>query len=186
MSLQEQQNLLAKLYTDADFRLAFLSQPKKKGAAYDLSESEIGEIARIMPEELNFFAESLFWKRLREVEKFLPATKKVLAEDFTGLFRVFSQNFNPQKVKKHFEDAHGFARFLQKQDISNLARSAAKFERAKLEFFGFEKLLVVCRLDCDVRHLLSSDATKPKEINEGRKKIAVWLRTGKRVRHFFI
>ena len=49
MSLQKQQNLLAKLYTDAEFRRAFLSEPEKIGAENDLSEREIAEIAGIMP-----------------------------------------------------------------------------------------------------------------------------------------
>src|SRR6185369_7897216 len=104
MSLQEQQNLLAKLYTDAEFRRAFLSMPEKIGIENELNKIEIKEIAGIMPEELDFFADSLFWKRLREVEKFLPLTRKVLGEDFINYFRRFSQNFNPQTVKKHIED----------------------------------------------------------------------------------
>src|SRR5215213_1679726 len=124
MSLEQQQNLLAKLYTDAEFRRAFLSQPAKIGA-----ENDFSEIAAIMPEELDFFADSLFWKRLREAEKFLPLTRKILGEDFTDNFREFSQQFNPQTVKKHFEDALGFARFLRKGKISDLAKNAAKFEQ---------------------------------------------------------
>ena len=176
MSLLEQQNLLAKLYTDAEFRRAFLSQPEKIGAENFLDENEIAEIFAIMPEELEFFADSLFWKRVREVEKFLPLTRKVLGEDFTTRFREFSQSFNPQTVKKHFEDALEFCRFLRAQEVSGLAKSAAKFEQAKLEFFGIEKRLVVCRLDYDVRM----------EIPEKKKKIAVWLRIGKRIKHFYI
>ncbi len=174
MSLQHQQNLLAKLYTDAEFRRAFLSEPEKIGAENDLDEAEIREIAAIMPEELNLFANSLFWKRLREVEKFLPVTHKVLGADFTKNFREFSQTFNPQTVKKHFEDALEFCRFLRAQEVSDLAKSAAKFEESKLEFFGFEKRLVVCRLDYDVRMEIP------------KKKIAVWLRIGKRIKHFYI
>ena len=177
MGLEQQQNLLARLYTDADFRRAFLSEPEKVGAENDLTGAEIGELAAIMPEELNFFAESLFWKRLREVEKFLPLTRKVLAADFTALFREFSQTFNPQSVKKHFEDALEFCLFLHgARDVSDLARSAAKFERSKLEFFGHEKRLVVCRLDYDLRM----------EVPEKKKVTAVWLRFGRRIRHFYV
>ena len=176
MSLQEQQNLLARLYTDAEFRRAFLSEPEKIGAENDLTAGEIREIAAIMPEELDFFADSLFWKRLREVEKFLPLTRKILGEDFAGHFREFSRKYNPQTIKKHFEDALEFTRFLRLLDLSAPAGSAVKYEQAKLLFFGLEKRLVICRLEYDHR----------KEIPEKRKLIAVWLRIGKRVRNFYL
>jgi len=186
MSLKEQQNLLARLYTDNEFREAFLSSPETVGAANGLSEAEIEDLAGVMPEELNFFAASLFWKRLREVEKFLPLTKKTLGEDFTAYFREFSQNFNPQTVKKHFEDAFEFGLFIAKQNKSEFARTIAKFECAKLEFFGLEKRIVICRMDFDLRPCLNSGQFPPFEIPAKKKRIAVWIRAGKRIRHFFI
>lgn len=134
MSLQEQQNLLARLYTDAEFRRAFLSEAEKTVAGYNLSSQEIRELSEIMPEELEFFADSLFWKRLRETEKFLPLTKKVLNEDFTTQFREFSQNFNPQTVKKHFEDALEFCRFLQIREISELAKTRRHLNKQSSNF----------------------------------------------------
>lgn len=180
MSLQNRQNILAKLYTDADFRRAFLSEPAKIGAQNNLEDAEIAEIAAVMPEELEFFAESLFWKRLREVEKFLPLTRRALGEAFTGSFREFSQKFNPQSVKKHLEDALEFCRFLQTENISEAAKNAAKFERTKHEFFAFEKRFAVCRLDFDIVKYQQTG------VFEARKKKAVWIRIGKRFRHFFI
>ena len=180
MSLQNRQNLLARLYTDAEFRRAFLSEPAKIGAENNLSHAEIEEIASVMPEELEFFAESLFWKRLREVEKFLPLTRRALDAEFTALFREFSQTYNPQSVKKHLEDALEFCRFLQTQKISEPAKNAARFERAKHEFFAFEKRIAVCRLDFDVVKFQQTG------VWEAKKKKAIWLRIGKRFRHFFI
>jgi len=180
MSLQNRQNLLAKLYTDAEFRRAFLSEPAKIGAQNNLSSDEIEEIAAVMPEELEFFAESLFWKRLREVEKFLPLTLRALGDDFSSLFREFSQEYNPQSVKKHLEDALEFCRFLESQNISEPAKNAAKYERSKHEFFAFEKHLIVCRLDFDIIKYQHTG------VWEEKKKIAVWLRIGSRVKHFFI
>lgn len=186
MSLKDQQNLLAKLYTDAEFRRAFLSEPEKIGAENDLTEKEISEIAAIMPEELNFFADSLYWKRLRAVEKLLPLTRQVLDEDFARIFLDFSQTYNPQTIKKHLEDAHKFCRFLQSRNISDVAKTAAKFERSKLEFFGFEKRLVICRVGFDIREFIVKRQKSPFEIPEKKAKTAVWFRFGKRVKHFFI
>lgn len=185
MSLQNRQNLLAKLYTDTALRRAFLSEPEKIGAQNDLSLAEIGEIAAVMPEELNFFAESLFWKRLREVEKFLPLTRRALGDEFAESFREFSQIFNPRSVKKHLEDALEFCRFLRKQNISDFAKNAAKFEQSKLEFFGLEKLFVGCRLNFDFRNFSASGNDKLLEFPEKKKIFVVWLRIGKSIKQFF-
>jgi hypothetical protein len=51
----------------------FARDPEKIGLENNLPAREIAELAGIMPEELNFFAESLFWKRLREVKKIFAA-----------------------------------------------------------------------------------------------------------------
>ena len=186
MSLQKQQDFLARLFTDEDLRQNFLSEPAKIGAENGLSEKEIEDLKAILPEELRFFADSLFWKRLREVEKFLPLTKKLLSEDFTKCFRQFSQNFNPQTVKKHFEDAIGFCKFLRAQNISELAKNAAKFEKSKLEFFGGGKRLVFCKLDFDINKIpLGNIAIETLNL-EKKTQIAVWVKIGKKNKHFFI
>lgn len=182
MSLKEQQNFLARLYTDNNLRRAFLSEPGKIGQENELTEDEISELAAVLPEELNFFAESLFWKRLREVEKFLPLTKQILEENFARYFRDFSQNFNPQSIKKHLEDAIEFAKFLTAAEISDLAKTAAKFEKSRLEFISSEKRFVICKLDFDIRKLHENSA-----LNLQRKtKFAVWIRVGNQIRHFVI
>ncbi len=189
MSLRQQQDLLARLYTDAEFRRAFLSEPAKIGAENDLSETEIAEIAGIMPEELNYFADSLFRKRLHEAEKFLPLTQAVLQDDFTEFFREFAQNFNPQIVNKHFEDALGFCDFLQKkQSAQGLAKDAAKFERAKMVFSSRMKNLCIEKFDFDIREIQKSLAEN-RSISQaefpGRKTFAIWLRIGKITKLYF-
>lgn len=183
MSLQQQQNFLARLYTDTNVRRAFLSEPEKIGAENDLNETEITELAEILPEELNFFAESLFWKRLREVEKMLPLSKEFLDEDFITLFREFSQNFNPTTVKKHLEDAIEFGKFLSQTDVSEIARNLATFERTKLEFFGYGKRFAVCRLNYHIAEI-SRKGAKAKSDFPRRKTIAVWLKIGGKIKHF--
>jgi len=187
MSLREQQNFLAKLYTDEQFRRAFLSEPAKIGKENYLNESEIIEIAEMLPEEISFFAESLFRKRLREVEKFLPLTQKVLSEDFQKFFREFSQNYNPQTVKKHLEDAIEFCNYLRKSDfVSEVSKNAAKYEQAKLTFYGCGKQFMVCKLSNDVREI-SKQIVITSGFNMKRKtKFAVWLRLGKKIKHFFL
>ena len=183
MSLQKQQDFLARLFTDESLRRNFLSAPEKVGAENGLSETETGDLKMVLPEQLNFFADSLFGKRRREVEKLLPLTKDFLNEDFAELFREFSQNFNPQTVKKHLEDAIEFCKFLLKSNISDLSKNIAEFERTKLEFFGYEKRFAICRLNFDIKEISRQGAKAQNEIPR-KKTIAVWIRFGKKFKHF--
>jgi len=183
MSLREQQDFLARLFTDESLRQNFLSEPTKIGAENGLNESEIDDLKAVLPSQLEFFSESLFWKRLREAEKFLPFTKQILGEDFQPLFRQFSQNYNPQTVKKHLEDAFEFCKFLQKSDIPVLAKNIAAFEKAKLSIYGYGKRFAFCKLDHDIRPFFDGKSLE----NPQRKwKIAVWIKLGNKIRHFFI
>lgn len=173
MNLQKQQDFLARLFTDESLRRNFLSNSKKIGLEYGLNEKDIAALETVLPEQLNFFADSLFWKRLREAEKFLPETKKELGENFVNLFRKFSQKFNPQSVKKHLEDAFNFCLFLQKQnDLSKQTKSIAEFERAKLAFFGYNKRCVISQFDYDFK------------TRKNRKTFAVWFRFGGKNYHY--
>jgi len=180
MSLLEVQNFLARIYTDEKLRREFLSEPEKIGLAHNLNESEIAELAEVFPEELNAFAESLFYKRLREVEKLLPLTRQVLDKDFEKFFREFSAEFLPESIKKHLEDAIRFAEFLQTKDFSlNQAKDLAKYEQAKLEFYGLNKRFVFRILDYSVKGISSKDADALSEIKK-KKTFAFWLRIKKR------
>jgi hypothetical protein len=170
MSLLEQQNFLARLYTDEKFRRAFLNEPLKIGAENNLNEAEIIELSKVMPDELNFFSESLFVKRLREVEKLLPLTRKILVENFQQHFRAFTNNYNPQTVKKHLEDAIEFCKYLQTKQIET--KDAAKFEQAKLEFHGYGKSFKFVRLNYNI------------ETFEPKKGFAIWIKIGKTIKYF--
>lgn len=185
MSLLEQQNLLAKLYTDENLRRHFLSAPKKIGRENNLTDCEIAELTAILPFELTFFADSLVWKRLREVEKFLPLTKEFAGEDFTKLFKDFSQNFNPQSIKKHLEDAFEFCAFLENSKfVSDLIKNTARFEQAKLVFFGYGKTFVYRKFQFDMREI-SRQGAKRQSKYPIRKTFAIWLKIGKRNVHYF-
>ncbi len=175
MSLQEQQNFLARIFTDESLRLNFLAEPEKIGGANGLREEDIAWLREIIPDELNFFANSLFHKRLHQVEKLLPLSKKALGKDFATQFQKFSQTFQPITVKKHVEDAIEFCKLLQSQPVEPLsAKSTAKFEQTKHEFFSYRKRLAFCFLNYDVFTL--------------KQKIgfAIWYRIGKNTRHFIL
>jgi hypothetical protein len=169
MSLLEVQNFLARIYTDKDLRRAFFAEPEKIGLEAGLSENEIAELKQVLPEELNFFAESLFYKRLREVEKFLPLTKESLGKDFETYFREFAGQFVPTSIKKNYEDAVEFCKFLQPKSLKqNWSKDVVKFEQAAMEFGAGKRRFILKIFDYDLK-------TKQK-----RKNFRLWLRIGKR------
>ena len=180
MPLAQTQKLLARLYTDDSLRRSFLFEPGKIGREYDLTENEIVELAAILPEELNFFADSLFYKRLREVEKLLPRTKQSLRGDFEEYFREFSNAFLPTSIKKHLEDAVQFSEFLIEQKIGKIwLKDLIRYEQANLIFNGYGKTFLIRRFGFDVREISRKGAKAQR-----KQTIAVWLRIGGRTRHF--
>lgn len=177
------QSLLARLYTDADLRERFLAEPDKIGRENSLNEKEIEQIAEVLPEELRFFAESLFHKRLHEVEKLLPLTQSGLGEKFAAYFREFSNQFVPNSIKKHLEDAIAFADFLEHQRLEPLWLSdLVRFERARLEFNNLGKRFIFRRFQYDIREISRKGAEA--QSFKPRRTFAVWLKIGKNKRHF--
>lgn len=169
MSLLETQNFLARIYTDENLRREFLSAPEKIGDRHALSKPEIVEILQIFHEEINAFAESLVWKRLREVEKLLPLTREKLNTEFVYYFRRFAPTFNSRSVKKHLDDALCFANYLQNcETVSGFVKNAAKYERAKIEFYALNKKIVLRNFDYDLQTGIQ------------KKHFKIWLRIGKR------
>ena len=188
MALIETQNFLARIYTDEKLRREFLSEPEKIGGNNNLKPEEIAELVTIFPEELNAFAESLFYKRLRQVEKLLPLTHRLAGINFEEYFRRFASCFSPESNKKHLEDAVRFADFLQaEKSESSLIKNAAKFEKARLEFNAFQKRFAVILLDYDVRLIsesfLSENESSAQNLTQ-RKTVVIWLRTGNKVKQF--
>lgn len=178
MSFQKQQDFLARLFIDEGLRQNFLSSPEKIGVENGLNVAEIEDLKAVLPEEITFFAETLFWKRLRETEKILPLTKEFLKDEFVPLFREFSQNFNPQTVKKHLEDAVEFCKFIQKAKVSEIVRDIAKFEQTKVEFFGYGKSFAVCRLSYDIKKISRENAKAQRKISY------IWIKFGNKIKHF--
>lgn len=184
MGLNEQQNVLALIFTDPNYRRSFLADPERTGLDAGLDSDEARDIAAIPPEELSFFSDSLIWKRSREVEKMLPLVSSLLQDDFDRTFRAFSASFNPKLVKKHLEDAAAFCTFLELDpDISGPVKSAAKFERTRLDFFAHNRRLAFCFLDYDLRKPLPEPGQEHAKIRK-RRSISLWLRLGRRVHHF--
>jgi hypothetical protein len=184
MSLKDFQNFLAKLYTSEEMRQRFIDRPFECGRENNLTDAQTREIIAIFAAEIEAFAESLVQKRLRETERFLPLTKKMLGAEFGNLFRVFIRDFTPQTVQKHLEDAFEFAKFLERKKIKpDWIGDVVKLELAGLEHNGYGKKLVVKRFDYDIR-VLRQYEPETETAPEKRNTYSIWLRFGRRHRHF--
>jgi hypothetical protein len=184
MPLLEQQNVLAKIYTDETFRSEFLSKPEQIGLQNGLTKAESIEILRIMPAELEFFADSLFYKRLNEVIKILQVSQKSIGKrEFERYFREFAEDFKPTKAKKHLEDSFEFCKFLLKQKLkSEWLREVVILEKARLQFYGYGQMFVFRAFRYDLTHL-----QEPKDVRRSYWKLltfVIWIRFGKRTWHW--
>ena len=100
--------------------------------------------------------------------------------------------FHARHFAEDFRHGHastnGHRNELTDEEVIELARgakNAAKFEQAKLEFFGLEKRFVGCRLNFDFRNLCASGNDRLLELPEKKRMFVVWLRLGKSIRQFF-
>ncbi len=145
MGLQEQQNFLARLFTDQEYRSGFAADPARVGGEAGLSTDEIEQMSSVSGKEIDVFSESLFWKRVNEVQKLLPLTVRFLQNDFQTQFRNFCSALEAGGGDKHSTDAIEFTEYLAgNAGIPAATREAARFEGKKLEFFrGRRRLLLV-------------------------------------------
>jgi hypothetical protein len=133
MSLLEQQNLLARLYVDENLRRVFLSDPSGTAVKFGLSATETEDLRRVLPDELASFAESLTRKRMREVEKMLPLTRRTLEADFELLFLRYVEATPESQKMSRLDDVLSLCRYISHKTTGS-KKETAEFERARIEF----------------------------------------------------
>lgn len=169
---------MARAFTDENLRRDFGENPAKIAKDFNLSADDIKQIEKILPSEINFFADSLFYKRLNEVEKLLPYTHQHLNKEFSTYFHEFARDFQPKTVKKHPEDAVNFAGFLSNQIFEiDWINDLVIYEQSRLNFYGCRKSFIFKVFSYDIRK--SGNA-----VPHRRKTFAVWLRIGKLTKHY--
>jgi hypothetical protein len=112
MGLTELQPVLARLYTDATFREAFLADPAAFGVAHGLSGPDADAVVRLSVPQVEAFAGSLIAKRRNEVRKLLPVSCDLLGDRFPRMFQCHARRYVPTGLRKHCDDAVAFAEFV--------------------------------------------------------------------------
>lgn len=187
MGLAETQKVLARLYTSASLRERFAADPVRVGKEFGLSEIEAQQLSKTCATSLEFFADTLLSKRLREVVKMLPLTHAALQENFGRRFKQYAAETPiSTESKKHAEDALAFTQYLQnsRQDFQDWQIEVIRYEEAWL-------LALKARAGCRVRffrfqvnRLISETELPP----VARRFVSVWLRFSSQsvLRHYVL
>ncbi len=146
MPLQNEQRLLALLYTSASARVEYARQPQEFCKRFHLSPQACAAMAAIPNSSIENYARSLIAKRLNEVTKLLPMTAQSMGEAFREAFYAYSKEVPTRGVDRHLRDATAFAKFLAARKESAKAEvSVLRLEAARVSARGSSPL-VVCML----------------------------------------
>lgn len=141
------QPILAQLYTNAELRSRFFTNPELVGAELGLNTTQIQQLSLLSATEVNLFASSLKRKRLGEVRELLPMSAKALDKEFSRLFWQYAETYLPQGIKKHLLDAIAFATYIEKVDNiePDWILDLVKYEKSWLEAAEPNRRLIIRR-----------------------------------------
>ncbi|MCU0446796.1 MAG: hypothetical protein MUE85_17955 [Microscillaceae bacterium] len=117
MNLQKYQHLLAKIYTDADFRRRFFAEPVRIGAEFDLEEALALDLAQKHQQAIDFYSDTLLRKRRQAIKSLLPQTSQILDNQLNTLFETFAQNRPLLREDRYAEDSFAFGKYLAKTTL---------------------------------------------------------------------
>ena len=177
------QHLLAVLYTDAALRQRFSIAPESVAEEFGIDAAAARQLADLPSAQVGGFARSLLRKRMNEVGRLLPATSRVLGARFAPLFESHAAQFQPQGLRRHFDDAVAFAAFLSRsQDIVVREADVARYEVLRLRFRQGRVWPLLAMFRTDPRDAATGGAGT----GGNRWLLACWFRFGGRVRHVAI
>ena len=183
MDLTMTQLLLARLYTDTALRQRFLSDPEAVGREFGLDREQTSQFDRLSGRQVSFFAESLIRKRLGEVRKLLPLTRKVLGKEFDALFHQYAERHRLVMPKPHQNDATAFCAFLEKAAGMDVVKNPWALDLARFETACQEANIIagpcciVLLFQYSVRELARSmEEASAISVPAPRHTLVVWLR----------
>jgi hypothetical protein len=110
MALADVQAVLARLFTDPEFRASFLADPVAVGRANGLDPAEAQRLAALSRKEVDGFAETIRRKRADDVRKVLPLTARALDDKFREHLVVVTAG--PPRSGRHRDDARALVDHL--------------------------------------------------------------------------
>lgn len=107
------EEMLARLYTEHDFRKRFFMN--REGVCRELGlDCELAlKLSGLQEEEVEFFARGLINKRFGVVKSILPLVSFILSKELKDLFTRYAQNTPVSGMQyKHYNDAVAFCGYL--------------------------------------------------------------------------
>lgn len=114
---------LGRLLTNGQLRQEFVSDPAQSAAHLGVREEDHTTFISLSPKALVAQAEGLLRKRMCEVSKLLPMTRRKIGDRFTELFRSHAERFWPAGHRRHEVDAHAFCELLASVNDPGLCRA---------------------------------------------------------------
>ncbi|MEC4803567.1 MAG: hypothetical protein SAJ12_11110 [Jaaginema sp. PMC 1079.18] len=184
MSLDILQQVLARLYTDTEFRQRFFDNPEIIGQEFCLNAEQVQQLQELRSPQINFFARSLQQKRLQAACSLLPLTYRALESQFSQLFGQYAPTYTPGGIKKHRQDAVMFCNFLSQIAAldSPWMRDLAEYEKGWLLTTEPQFRWHRCRLHYNLAPFLQSGSRQLQRQNA----IALWIRLSPSAKtHYF-
>lgn len=185
MALAETQALLARLFTDAQVRRDFFSEPRETARRCGLTEQEAETFATLDRRQVEDFAKSLLGKRALDARKALPRTAKALGRDFD---RLLSQAIDgPPSPERHRGDAAALAGLLASQEDTDRPwiGELVRYEMTILLAARPGAVLLLRRFAYPVDDIARQLVAGARVDVSPRKRIGLWLRApGGRLRHW--
>lgn len=114
---------LGRLLTNVQLRQEFVNDPKRAAARLGVRDEDHVAFTSLSPNALVAQAEGLRRKRMCEVAKLLPRTRRSIGDRFAELFRIHAERFWPAGHRRHVIDAHTFCELLASMNDPGLCRA---------------------------------------------------------------
>ena len=179
MDLIQSQQLLAQLFTDAEFRERLIENPTSVSKRYQMDSADVRWLQQFAGGEGKQFAWTLIRKRLGVVATLLPQTQRVMGKRFGKSFHEFAADRDTYGINRHLTDAVDFARWLmdgQLAEMPNWLPILIRYELTWLEAQnaqGFFFKMIPYRHDMDALVKVSNG----EQITyQGRPNLIIWWR----------
>lgn len=135
MELNKLQEILARLYTNKNFRREFFANRASVIKEMNCDDHTNQSLFGLDESEVNLYAQGLINKRLGVVKQLLPITSHY-CDSITELFNSYAQNTPAEGMHhKHYNDAIAFGEFV-------FAQSDVKRNNALTDILKYEILII--------------------------------------------
>jgi hypothetical protein len=186
MGLAEVEQILGRLTADAELRERFVHDPLVVGRELGLTAGETRRVACSAAARIDSYSGTTKGRRLLELSKLMPLTQRVLADRFSAHFRAYAADHPAVGARQLFEDAQGFASYLEgrlraERMGPGWTLDLLRFEKARLKAADPSRRWVARYFRHDIGRLVRSVARREETPAAARRStLAVWWRPRRR------